>query len=54
MPDCCLPSRTAATALHFSAGYLKLSLQQKPTPSFAFLSGNCPLFLRNTGAISLP
>jgi hypothetical protein len=28
MPGCCLPSLTAATALHFTAGYLKLSLQQ--------------------------
>jgi hypothetical protein len=27
MPGCCLPSLTAATALHFTAGYLKLSLQ---------------------------
>jgi hypothetical protein len=26
MPGCCLPSLTAATALHFTAGYLKLSL----------------------------
>jgi hypothetical protein len=25
MPGCCLPSLTAATALHFTAGYLKLS-----------------------------
>jgi hypothetical protein len=23
MPGCCLPSLTAATALHFTAGYLK-------------------------------
>jgi hypothetical protein len=45
MPGCCLPSLTAATALHFTAGYLKLSLQQEPTPCFAFLGGNalCPL-----------
>jgi hypothetical protein len=35
MPGCCLPSLTAATALHFTAGYLKLSLQQEPTPCFA-------------------
>jgi hypothetical protein len=31
MPGYCLPSLTAATALHFTAGYLKLSLQQEPT-----------------------
>jgi hypothetical protein len=45
MPGCCLPSLTAATALHFTAGYLKLSLKQKLTPCFAFLGGNsfCPL-----------
>jgi hypothetical protein len=53
MPGCCLPSLTAATDLHFTAGYLKGLLQQKPTPYFAFLGGNSPLFLRNTGAISL-
>jgi hypothetical protein len=53
MPDCCLPSLTAATALHFTAGYLKLSRQQKPTPCFAFLSGNSPLPIKGTGAIIL-
>jgi hypothetical protein len=46
MPGCCLPSLTAATALHFTAGYLKLSLQH-------FLSGNSPLPIRSTGAIIL-
>ncbi|MHC4458568.1 MAG: hypothetical protein ACYS0I_16070, partial [Planctomycetota bacterium] len=51
MPGCCLPSLTAATALHFTAGYLKLSLQQEPTPCFAFLGGNSPLPIRSTGAI---
>jgi hypothetical protein len=39
IPGCCLPNLTAATALHFTAGYLKLSLQQEPTPCFAFLGG---------------
>jgi hypothetical protein len=29
MPGCCLPSLTAATALHFTAGDLKLSLEQE-------------------------
>jgi hypothetical protein len=53
MPGCCLPSLTAATALHFTAGYLKLSLQQKPTPCFAFLGGNSPLPIRGTEAIIL-
>jgi hypothetical protein len=37
MPGCCLQNLTAATALHVTAGYLKLSLQQEPTPCFAFL-----------------
>jgi hypothetical protein len=54
MPGCCLPSLTAATALHFTAGYLKGSPQQKPTPCFAFLGGNSPLALGSSGAISLP
>jgi hypothetical protein len=54
MPGCCLPSLTAATALHFTAGYLKLSLQQQRTPCFAFLGGNRPLPLGSAGAISLP
>jgi hypothetical protein len=53
MPGCCLPRLTAATALHFTAGYLKLSLQQEPTPCFAFLGGNSPLPNRSTGAIIL-
>jgi hypothetical protein len=64
MPGCCLPSLTAATALHFTAGYLatalhftagylKLSLQQEPTPCFAFLGGGSPLPIRSTGAIIL-
>jgi hypothetical protein len=51
MPGYCLPNLTAATALHVTAGYLKLSLQQEPTPCFAFLGGNSPLPIRNTGAI---
>jgi hypothetical protein len=54
MPGCCLPSLTAATALHFAAGYLKLSRQQEPKPCFAFLGGNNPLPIRSTGAIILP
>jgi hypothetical protein len=53
MPGCCLPSLTAATALHFTAGYLKLSHQQEPTPCFAFLGGNSSLPVNNTGAIIL-
>jgi len=53
MPGCCLLSLTAATTLHFTASYLKLSLQQEPTPCFAFLGGNSPLHIRSTGAISL-
>jgi hypothetical protein len=58
MPGCCLPSLTvpsltAATALHFTAGYLKLSLEQEPTPCFAFLGGNSPLRIKSTGAIIL-
>jgi hypothetical protein len=53
MPGYCLPSLTAATALHFTAGYLKLSRQQEPTPCFAFLGGNSPLPIRTTGAIML-
>jgi hypothetical protein len=53
MPGCCLPSLTAATTLHFTAGYLKLLLQQEPTPCFAFLGGNSPLPFRSTGAIIL-
>jgi hypothetical protein len=40
MPGCFLPGLAAATALHFTAGYLKSSLQQEPTPCFAFLGGN--------------
>jgi hypothetical protein len=53
MPGRCLPSLTAATALHFTAGYLKLSPQQEPTPCFAFLGGNSLLSIRTTGAIIL-
>jgi hypothetical protein len=53
MPGYCLPSLTAATALHFAAGYLKLSLEQEPTPCFAFLGGNSPLPSKGTGAIIL-
>jgi hypothetical protein len=53
MPGCCLPSPTAATALHFTASYLKLSRQQEPTPCFAFLGGNSPLVIKSTGAIIL-
>jgi hypothetical protein len=53
MPGCCLPSLTAATALHFIAGYLKLSLEQEPRPCFAFLGGNNRLPVRSTGAIIL-
>jgi hypothetical protein len=49
MPGCCLPSLT-----DFTAGYLKLSLEQEPTPCFAFLGGNSPLPIRSTGAIILP
>jgi hypothetical protein len=53
MPGCCLPSLTAATALHFTACYLKLSLQQKPTPYFAFLCGNSPLSIKSIEVIIL-
>jgi hypothetical protein len=53
MPGCCLPSLTAATALHFTAGYLKLSLQQEPTLCFAFLGGSSPLPIKSTVAIIL-
>jgi hypothetical protein len=53
MPGCCLPSLTAATGLYFTAGYLKLSLQQEPMSCFAFLGGNSPLPIRTTGAIIL-
>ncbi len=53
MPSCCLPSLTAATALHFTAGGLQLSLEQEPTPCFAFLGGNSLLPIRRTGAIIL-
>jgi len=53
MPGCCLKSLTAATALHFTTGCLKLSLEQEPTPCFAFLGGNSPLPIRSTGAIIL-
>jgi hypothetical protein len=53
MPDCCLPSLTAATALHFTAGYSKLSLQQEPTLCFTFLGGNSLRLFKTTGAIIL-
>jgi hypothetical protein len=53
MPGCCLPGLTAATALHVTAGYLKLSLQKEPTPCFAFLDGNSPLLIKSTGVIIL-
>jgi hypothetical protein len=53
MPGCCLPSRTAATALQFTAGYLQLTLKQGPTLCFAFLGGNSPLPVRSTEAIIL-
>jgi hypothetical protein len=53
MPGCFLPSLTAATSLHFTADYLKLSRQQEPTPCFAFLGGNSPLPIRSSGAIIL-
>jgi hypothetical protein len=53
MPGCCLPGLTAATAAHFTAGYLNGSLQQDPTPGFAFLGGNSPLTVGSAGAISL-
>jgi hypothetical protein len=45
MPDCCLPSLIAATALHFTAGYLKLSLQQEPRRVLPFSAAIalCPL-----------
>jgi hypothetical protein len=52
MPGCCLPSLTAATALHFTAGYLKFSLRQEPTPCFAFLGGNNPCPLKTPGQSS--
>jgi hypothetical protein len=54
MPGCCLPSLTAATALHFTARYLKVTLQQEPTPGFAFLGGNRPLPIGSTGDFILP
>jgi hypothetical protein len=54
MPGCCLPGLTAATALHFAAGYLKGSNQQEPKPCFDFLGGNSPLPVGSAGAISLP
>jgi hypothetical protein len=53
MPGYRLASLAAATASHFTAGYLKLSLQQEPTPCFAFLGGNSPLPIGSTGAIIL-
>jgi hypothetical protein len=53
MPGCCLPSLTAATALHFTAGHFKRAPQQDPTPYFAFLGANGPLPLDSSGAIIL-
>jgi hypothetical protein len=53
MPGCCLPSLTAATALQFTTDCFQLTLEKEPTQSFAFLGGNSPLPLRNTGAIIL-
>jgi hypothetical protein len=53
MPGCSLPSLTAATALQFTTGGLKISLEQEPTPCFAFFGGNSPLPIRTTGAIIL-
>jgi hypothetical protein len=53
MPGCCLPILTAATALQFTAGCLQLTLEQEPTPCFAFLGGNSPLPIRSNGAIIL-
>jgi hypothetical protein len=53
MPGYCLPGQAAATIPHFTAGYLKLSLEQEPMPCFAFLGGNSPLPIRSTGAIIL-
>jgi hypothetical protein len=32
---------------------LKISLEQEPTPCFAFLGGNSPLTISTTGAIIL-
>jgi hypothetical protein len=45
MPGCGLPRPTAASALHLTAGDLKRSLQQEPTPCFAFSAAIalCPL-----------
>jgi hypothetical protein len=51
MPGCCLPSLTAATTLLFTAGCLKLLLEQEPTLSFAVLGGNSPLTILSSGAI---
>jgi hypothetical protein len=53
MPGCCLPSLTAATPLQFTTDGLKISVQQEPTPYFAFLGGNSPLTIRTPRAIIL-
>jgi hypothetical protein len=53
MPGCCLPSLTAATTLQFTIGGLQLSLEQDPTPCFAFLGGNSLLPIKATGEIIL-
>jgi hypothetical protein len=52
MPGCCLPSLTAATTLQFTTGSLQLSLEQEPTPCFAFLGGNSPLLIEPPGRSS--
>jgi hypothetical protein len=49
-----LPAKPdSGNCLAFYCQLLKRSLQQEPTPCFAFLGGNSPLLLRNTWAISL-
>jgi hypothetical protein len=49
-----LPAKPdSGNRMHFTAGYLKLSLEQEPTPCFAFLGGNSPLPIRSTGVIIL-
>jgi hypothetical protein len=53
MPSCCLPILIAATAFHFTADYLKLSLQQEPTPYFAFLGDNSLLPFGSSGVFIL-
>jgi hypothetical protein len=49
-----LPAKPySGNCLAFYCRYLKLSLQQEPTPCFAFLGSNSPLPIRSTGAIIL-